>query len=182
MTFCLVVGASSSVVPNLQPDLTVAMTNSIQSPPAIFDDIDRRLINQLQDGFPLCPEPYAVVAQQLGIAREDVIARLQRLLDERVLTRFGPMFQIERAGGAYCLAAMAVSETRWDQVLEMVNRHVEVAHNYRREHHLNMWFVLATEHPDEIERCTAEIECETGLKVWCFPKEREYFLDMRLEV
>jgi DNA-binding Lrp family transcriptional regulator len=158
------------------------MTYPIQSSPAVLDDIDRRLINQLQCGFPLCPEPYLVVAEEIGIDKDDVVLRLRRLLNDGVLTRFGPMFQIERAGGAYCLAAMAVPEASWGPVLAVVNGHVEVAHNYRREHHFNMWFVLATEHPDEIARCALDIERETSLTVWCFPKEQEYFLDMRLAV
>ncbi len=70
------------------------MTHSIQSSPSALDDIDRKLINQLQSGFPLASEPYAIVAQQLGIEKSDVVSRLQRLLQEGVLTRLGPMFQI----------------------------------------------------------------------------------------
>jgi hypothetical protein len=61
-----------------------------------------------------------------------------------------------------------------------VNARPEVAHNYRREHALNMWFVLATETPDGIEDAIARIECDTGLRVDAFPKEREYFVEMKL--
>lgn len=148
---------------------------------AVLDALDRRLINSLQGGFPLCDRPYAEVGAQLGIAEDEVLRRLERLLAARVLTRFGPMFQIERAGGAFCLAAMEVPEDDWERVVERVNDFPEVAHNYRREHRLNMWFVLATEHPDEIGRCAHRIEAATGLAVLLFPKEREYFVGMRLE-
>jgi hypothetical protein len=64
----------------------------------------------------------------------------------------------------------------------LVNRRVEVAHNYRREHALNMWFVLAAADPAEVAACLRAIEQETGLPVLAFPKEREYFLEMKLEV
>ncbi|MCT8962814.1 Lrp/AsnC family transcriptional regulator [Pseudomonas veronii] len=146
-----------------------------------LDEADRRLINKLQDGFPLCPRPFAEAAAQLDMSEEELIERVARLRAAGILTRFGPLFQIERAGGAYCLAAMAVSEARWETVLEYVNARIEVAHNYRREHALNMWFVLATARPVEIAACIDAIQQATGLAVLAFPKEREYFLEMKLE-
>lgn len=145
------------------------------------DDTDRRLINALQGEFPLTETPFAEVGAGLGLSEAEVIARLQSLLDDRVLTRFGPMYQIERMGGAFCLAAMAVPEAEWARVVEAVNAFAEVAHNYRREHVLNMWFVLATETRAGIEACAHRIEAATGLTVHLFPKEREYFVEMRLE-
>ena len=131
--------------------------------------------------FPLSERPFAEVGVLLGLAEDEVIARLQSLLDDRVLTRFGPMYQIERMGGAFCLAAIAVPEAQWTSAVEAVNAFPEVAHNYRREHALNMWFVLATETPEGIADCARRIEAATGLVVHLFPKEREYFVEMRLE-
>ncbi|MDP1982790.1 MAG: Lrp/AsnC family transcriptional regulator, partial [Sulfuritalea sp.] len=95
-------------------------------------------------------------------------------------TRFGPMFQIERAGGAFVLAAMKVPEPDFDRVAAQVNAFTEVAHNYRRAHALNMWFVLATATPQGIAVAIAAIEAATGLHVLAFPKEREYFVEMKL--
>ncbi len=145
------------------------------------DDTDRRLINAIQGEFPLSERPFAEVGAALGLSEDEVIARLQSLLDDRVLTRFGPMYQIERMGGAFCLAAIAVPEAQWVSAVEAVNAFPEVAHNYRREHALNMWFVLATETPEGIADCARRIEAATGLVVHLFPKEREYFVEMRLE-
>ena len=144
------------------------------------DDIDRRIINALQGGFPLCDEPYRAVAESLGIDATELIARIERMLQERVLTRFGPMYQVERMGGSFVLAALAVPQAEFDRIAEIVNALPEVAHNYRREHRLNMWFVLATETREGIARAIARIEAETGLPVFAFPKEREYFVEMRL--
>lgn len=144
------------------------------------DPLDRRIINALQGGFPLCEEPYRAVAGSLGIDEAELIGRLQRMLDARVLTRFGPMFQIEAIGGAFVLAALAVPEDRFDEVAAQVNALPEVAHNYRREHALNMWFVLATETVDGIAQAIARIEQSTGLTVYAFPKEREFFVEMKL--
>lgn len=144
------------------------------------DPLDRRIINALQGGFPLCEEPYREVAVSLGIDEAELIGRLQRMLDARVLTRFGPMFQIEAIGGAFVLAALAVPEDRFDEVAAEVNALPEVAHNYRRGHALNMWFVLATETVDGIAQAIARIEQATGLSVYAFPKEREFFVEMKL--
>ena len=150
--------------------------------PAVLDDLDRRLIDVLQEGFPLVPEPYAQVAAQLGVGEAELLVRLQSLLDRRVLTRFGPLFQVERLGGAFVLAALAVPEERFEAVAAQVNAFPQVAHNYRREHALNMWFVLATETPEGIPQAIAAIEGATGLPVHAFPKEREYFVEMKLPV
>jgi DNA-binding Lrp family transcriptional regulator len=146
-----------------------------------LDAIDRAIIDTLQGDFPLCERPYAQAAERLGIGEADLLSRLERMLEDKVLTRFGPMFQIERMGGAFVLAALAVPEERYEEVVAQVNALPQVAHNYRREHLLNMWFVLATEKPDGIAGAITQIETDTGLKVHAFPKEKEYFVQMQLE-
>ena len=145
-----------------------------------LDDTDRRIINALQGGFPLSSEPYREIAESLGLQTDELLARLQSLLARKVLTRFGPMFQVERMGGAFVLAALAAPEDRYDEVAQQVNAFAEVAHNYRREHALNMWFVLATETPDGIAETISRIEAATELAVYAFPKEREFFVELKL--
>ena len=147
-----------------------------------MDEVDSAIVNSLQGGFPLAERPFAVVAAELGLVEEDLIARVRKLLEARVLTRFGPMYQVERMGGAFSLAAMRVPPADFDRVAEIVNALPEVAHNYEREHEYNMWFVLATEQPEGIARAIARIERETGLPVLNFPKLREYFVEFALEV
>ncbi len=145
-----------------------------------LDDTDRRIVNALQEGFPLSPRPYAEAAEPLGLTEAELIARLKRLLETRVLTRFGPFFDAAAMGGAFCLCAMAVPEERFETVMTQINARPEVAHNYERAHRLNMWFVLATETPEGIAKAAHEIEGETGLKVLRFPKEREFFIGFRV--
>ena len=98
-----------------------------------IDTVDRQIIAKMQGDFPLCERPYAQVAEQLGIAEGELLERLERLLADKVLTRFGPMFQIERMGGAFVLAALAAPEARYEEITELVNTLPQVAHNYRRE-------------------------------------------------
>lgn len=150
---------------------------------------DLRLIDRLHGGFPLSDRPFAEVAATLGCTEDMLIDRLQRLLAHGDLTRFGPLFQIERAGGRFVLAAMAVPEDRFEAVAAQLDAMPEIAHNYRRESAhpdqpgatpLNMWFVIAVERVDQVGRVTHDIEAMTGLPVYAFPKEREFFVELRL--
>ena len=130
---------------------------------------DARLIDHLHDGFPLCERPYARIGVELGLTEHEVMDRLARLLDSGVLTRLGPLFQVERAGGAYLLAAMQVPGDCFNAIAGIVNAHAEVAHNYVREHRLNMWFVVAAATKAGIDACVQAIERDTGLAVLRFP-------------
>lgn len=147
-----------------------------------LDGVDRRLINRLQEGLPLVARPYAAVAEELGIAEGDLLYRLERLREGGVLSRFGPMYHAERLGGGLTLAALAVPEAAYERVTQAVNAFPEVAHNYRREHALNMWFVLATETAEAIASTLAEIEAATGLPVYNMPKEEEFHVRLHLPV
>jgi DNA-binding Lrp family transcriptional regulator len=147
-----------------------------------MDELDRAIVDRLQTGFPVCERPFLEAARSLGTTEDDLIARIDRLLRAGTLTRFGPLFQIERMGGAFTLAAMRVPHSAFDAVATAVNALPEVAHNYAREHPLNLWFVLATETPEATADAVAAIEARTGLPVLTFPKEREYFVGLDLKV
>ena len=147
-----------------------------------MDDFDRAIINRLQDGFPICERPYAEVAVELGLGESELIERLEQLLAEKKLSRFGPMYHAERLGGGLSLCAMGVPEADFERVAEQVNAFPEVAHNYARDHALNMWFVLATETPEGIEEAIARIERTTGLHVYDMPKKEEFYVGLRFDV
>lgn len=146
-----------------------------------LDSVDRRIINRLQGGFGLGERPFSDAAATLDLDEDELITRIGRLVETRALSRFGPMFNAERLGGAVTLCALSAPGERFDEVAELVNGCREVAHNYARDHVLNMWFVIATEAPEEIPPVIARIERETGLKVHDFPKEQEFFIGLRVE-
>ena len=147
-----------------------------------MDDTDRALVNALQDGLPVVRRPFDAIAERLGIGVDELLVRLRRLLDSGLLSRFGPMYNAEQMGGHVSLCAMQVDGARFDAVAALVNAHPEVAHNYEREHALNMWFVLATESAERHGEVVAAIEHESGLEVYDMPREREYFIGLRLAV
>jgi DNA-binding Lrp family transcriptional regulator len=146
-----------------------------------MDALDRRIVNELQGGFPLSERPYAEVAAHLGTTEDELMRRLDDLLATGVLTRFGPMYHAERLGGALTLAAMQVPEADVERVAALVNARPEVAHNYLREHEFNLWFVLATETPQRIDDVITSIERETGLPVYNMPKLEEFYVGLRFE-
>lgn len=146
----------------------------------MLTDADRALLNAIQDDLPLIAEPFAPLAESLGMRVDDLLDRISALQDAGIITRFGPFFDAAAMGGAFCLCAMAVPEAEFETVMTKVNAHAEVAHNYQRTHRLNMWFVLATETPEGIADAADAIERETGLAVLRFPKLREFFIGFRV--
>ena len=147
-----------------------------------MDAVDRAIVNQLQGGFPVCERPYAESAAKLGLTEDELMQRLDALLKNGTLTRFGPMYHAERLGGALTLVAMKIPAADFERVVEIVNRFPEVAHNYAREHAFNMWFVLATETPERIAEVIGEIEQAAGYRVYNMPKLEEFYVGLRFEV
>jgi DNA-binding Lrp family transcriptional regulator len=145
-----------------------------------MDELDRRIVNSLQRGFPLEERPFAAAAATLGISETALMGRLRALLERGILSRFGPLFHIERIGGRFVLAAMQVPDEALERVTAIVNAHREVAHNYERDHALNLWFVIAAESDEAVDATIEAIERESGYPVYAFPKEREYFVELML--
>ena len=150
--------------------------------PVPLSDLERRFINHYQGGFPLVERPFVAVAGELGTDEATLIATLRGLLASGVLSRFGPLFDAERLGGRFTLAAMAVPEADFDRVAAQLAALPEVAHNYRRDHALNMWFVLATPSEQGLREVLGLIRDLTGLEVLDFPKLAEYHLGFWLHL
>lgn len=147
-----------------------------------FTPLEQQLINQLQLGLPVVVKPFEQVAAQLNSTEQQVLSALECLTAQGVITRFGPMFDAVNFGGAFTLAALAVPEERFEHVTEIVNSFEQVAHNYQRNHHYNMWFVIATETQAEIADVITRIEQQTGLEVLNLPKLHEFYVQLYLPV
>jgi DNA-binding Lrp family transcriptional regulator len=146
-----------------------------------MDALDRNIINTLQHDFPVCDRPFARLAETLNSTEDELIHRVQSMLDDGLLTRFGPMYNAVHMGGALSLCAMIVPEDRFDEVTDQVNAFEEVAHNYQRDHEMNMWFVLATETQQDLNNTLEAIEEATGIKVYNMPKEKEFFVGLHFK-
>jgi DNA-binding Lrp family transcriptional regulator len=146
----------------------------------VLKDEEKILINQLQQGLPITEHPYRELAKQLSLTEQQIVDLIASLLERGILSRFGPMFDIVQSGGAFTLAAMQVPESRFHEVSTIVNRFNQVAHNYKRDHHLNMWFVIGCETVDEIDEVISQIEQQTQLRVYNFPKQEEFYVGLYL--
>ena len=136
--------------------------NAITPPPPI-DDLDRRIIKATQAGLPICAQPYAAVAEDIGLSAGDVMQRMQRMLEARIIRRIGAVPNHYRLG--YLANGMTVWDVDDDVVGELgcaIGALAFVSHCYRRPRHLPLWpfNLFAMVHGrsrDEVEEKTATI-------------------------
>ena len=112
-----------------------------------LDDLDRRLLNLMQGSFPIAPRPYEHVASLAEVAETDVMSRVQRLLDKRIIRQVTPIFDTRTLGYSSMLVAAKVDPEHPHRAAQVINQHPGVSHNYLRNHEFNLWFTIATE-PD----------------------------------
>jgi siroheme decarboxylase len=115
-----------------------------------LDDLDRKLLNLMQGSFPLAPRPYAAVAAAAQCAEGEVLARVARLLTQRIIRQVTPIYDTRALGYASMLVAAKVDpEHPWASA-KIINSHPGVSHNYLRNHEFNMWFTIAVERESKL--------------------------------
>jgi DNA-binding Lrp family transcriptional regulator len=112
-----------------------------------LEDIDRKLLNLMQGSFPIAPQPYRHVAGLAGISEQEVMSRVQHLLDKRIIRQVTPIFDTRALGYSSMLVAAKVDPEHPHRAAQVINAHPGVSHNYLRNHEFNLWFTIATE-PD----------------------------------
>jgi DNA-binding Lrp family transcriptional regulator len=115
-----------------------------------LDELDRKLLNLMQGSFPIEPRPYRAVAQLAGVEERDVIARVQHLLDKRIIRQVTPIFDTRALGYSSMLVAAKVDPDHPHRAAQVINAHPGVSHNYLRNHEFNLWFTIATEPDSEL--------------------------------
>lgn len=132
-----------------------------------LDDIDRRLLNVLQTGFPLTDRPYGAIGDRLGISEDDVIGRVRTHKNTGLIRGISAIFATRRLGYKTTLVAMRLPAARLDESAHAVSRHPGVSHNYAREGHLNLWFTLAvppdSDLKEEVRRLAEQVTPEATL-------------------
>lgn len=105
-----------------------------------IDATDRKIILATQAGLPLVARPYHAVAEHLGLTPEDVLERVQRMLDAGVIRRIGVV------PNHYAIGYTANGMTVWDvpdENIDELGRKIGalpfVSHCYRRPRHLPHW-------------------------------------------
>jgi DNA-binding Lrp family transcriptional regulator len=150
---------------------------------AALDDIDRRLLNEVQGDFPLTPRPFAELGRRLGITEEEVIERLDRARSSGVLRHLSGIFDVFRIGYRSTLVAMHIPGGRLDEAAAAVSAHPAVSHNYGREHFFNLWFVIAVPRSADMERIIAELGVRAGsTRTIILPALKLYKIDVEFDM
>lgn len=147
------------------------------APPVVLDAAALRLVNRWQHGLPVCARPFAAMAEALGADEARVLATLRALADRGAISRVGPVFE-HRKAGASTLAALAVPPARLEDVARQVSGWREVNHNYEREHHWNLWFVVTAPDAGAVDAVLQGIGQATGLAPLSLPMVRPFHIDL----
>jgi siroheme decarboxylase len=139
------------------------------------------LLNRWQRSFPLDARPYQRLAEHLNSSEAEVISTLTRLKASGHISRIGAVFRPHTLGWS-TLAAVAVHSDQVERAARLINAHPEVNHNYEREHHWNLWFVVAAAHRTEVERVLGEIGSETGCVPLNLPMVQDYHIDLGFDL
>lgn len=135
------------------------------------------LLERYQRDFPVSPQPFQAIADELGTSSEAVLAAFERLRAAGALSRIGPVIR-PHAIGASMLAAMAVPRARLESVAALISAYPEVNHNYERDHRFNLWFVLTGADARSLEALVRDIEARSGLPVLRLPMLASFHIDL----
>jgi DNA-binding Lrp family transcriptional regulator len=128
-----------------------------------IDDVDRAILNRIQSDFPITKRPFLSIAENLGLAENEVIKRIEQLKEKGIIRRIGGNFVPEKLGFVSTLCAAKVPEDKIEGFARTVNRYPGVTHNYQRDNKYNIWFTFIAQSMDEIKGNLEDISRETGV-------------------
>jgi DNA-binding Lrp family transcriptional regulator len=153
------------------------MTDSTNNSIDDFSALEQHLLNDFQRDMSLSATPYADMATKLGVSEEEVLQKIQKLQDNGVVSRVGPVFRPNRIGVS-TLAAMSVPADKLECTARIVSAFPEVNHNYERDHHYNLWFVVTASSEEHLDIVLYEIEQHTEQALMSLPMLDDYFIDL----
>ncbi len=151
--------------------------------PVAFDEVDRKLLNEIQWEFPLVKRPYLSIGKKLGLSEEEAMRRVIDLRGKDVIRQINAIYDTRRLGYSSTLVSFSVEEDRIDAVAEKINAHPGVSHNYRREGDFNLWFTLATPPGRDVGSEAARLAIDNGVERWhLLPALKLYKIGVRLNM
>ena len=129
-----------------------------------MDDIDRKLLNEIQSDFPVTQKPYKDLGVRLSCSEDNILTRIKRLKREGIIRRIGGNFDSQRIGFTTTLCAARVSDDTIEEFVRVVNKYPGVTHNYLRDHYYNIWFTFVAPNMKMIDRYIEEIMKHTGVE------------------
>ncbi len=129
-----------------------------------IDEIDKKIINTIQTGFPIDERPFQILADQLGLDEDELIERIRRMKSDKLIRRIGGNFSPDKLGYFSTLCAARVPEDKIPLFKDTVNAYPGVTHNYMREHSFNVWFTFIAPSVKQIEDSLTQISKDTGVQ------------------
>ncbi|HNQ47353.1 MAG: Lrp/AsnC family transcriptional regulator [Syntrophorhabdus sp.] len=139
-----------------------------------MDEIDKKILNLIQEEFPLHKRPYKEIGRQVNIDEKEAVKRVQKLKDAGVIRRIGVVFEPKKLDYTSTLCGVHVDEKNLMEVVDVINKHTGVTHNYEREGDLNLWFTIIANKEEEIDAFISDLERRFLLKIYRFPKKRVF--------
>ena len=147
-----------------------------------MEDIDKKLLNLLQSGLPLCERPFLELARQLGLGEEEVLSRVRTMKDNDVIQRIGGVFDSNALGFISTLCAVSVPKEKIEGAVEVINRYTGVTHNYLRGHVYNLWFTATAPSREQLDQMISEIQSIIGVNIHSLPAIQKFKLDARFTI
>ena len=129
-----------------------------------MDELDCRILDALQNDFPLEQEPYEVISDKLKIPCEQLLERLRLLMADGVIRRIGASFDSRKFGYYSTLAAISVEPGIVEQASEIIEGFPEITHSYLRSDHFNIWFTIIASDNERLENIIKEIQSALSLE------------------
>ena len=128
-----------------------------------MDELDKKIITQMQMDFPLEANPYDIIAERLGVSAEEVFGRVDALMDLGTIRRVGASIDSRKLGYSSTLAAVRVTDERVDEASELINSYPEITHSYLRKNEYNIWFTVIAVDRERVEGVIEELRGRLGL-------------------
>jgi DNA-binding Lrp family transcriptional regulator len=134
------------------------------SGPSLPDQTDLAILNALQDDLPLVSRPWKTIADRLNITEAEIICRMKNLEEAGIIRGISPVLESRSLGlNAATLVALHVPEERLDEIAAVISSYAEVSHNFQRDHYYSLWFTIAAQNEEGIQRVLHEILQQNGI-------------------
>ncbi|MBQ7454486.1 MAG: AsnC family transcriptional regulator [Selenomonadaceae bacterium] len=129
---------------------------------------DKEIIKALQEDFPLCEEPYKILAQRAGMSEQDFLQRVRQLVDEKKIRKMGAVLRHREVGfNANALCAWHVPPENLDAIAQVMISNAAVSHCYDRtpapNWNYNLYTMIHAKTRDECEKIISELSNRSGV-------------------
>ena len=128
-----------------------------------MEALDQKILEIVQDGFPLEERPYAALGRLLGVSEDAAFDSVEGLRKSGVIRRLGGVYDSRRLGYISRLCTGVVSEDKLEGFAAAADKIPAITHNYVRSHAYNVWFTVIARSESEIQETVRGLEAETVL-------------------